>query len=588
MALDGIAIRSLILELKNLLLDGKIDKIHQPEKDEIILYVRSKGANHKLLLSASANDARAHLTQVHKSNPLQAPMFCMLLRKHLTNGRIVEIHQPELERVMEFHIESKNELGDLSIKKLTIEIMGKHSNIILINEENKILDSIKHVNFNVSRIREILPGKFYMNPPSQHKTNPLEVTQTNFIKILSGQSQGTKIDKALFNSFMGISLITAREICFRAKLDMDLYIAQLTEENYLTLFHSLYELLREIKTSSVQPCLVFDYNDTLIEFTPVKYSIYYAHRIKTFNTISEVIESFYRKRDIDYRLKQKSTETVKIIQTNLDRCYKKKEIQIRTLKDVEDREKYRMYGDIITANIYQLHAGQTHLNAPNFYSEDYQEVEIPLDPLLTPSENAQRYFKKYSKAKTTFVMVQEQMQLNDEEIVYLETLLNAVEHIESEEDIEEIKEELVESGYIRKRILKNKRKKSQQINPLHYISSDGFNIYVGKNNKQNDQLTLKTARTYDLWFHTKEIPGSHVIVQTDHKEVPQTTINEAGLLAAYYSKAKLSSNVPVDYTQRKNVKKPSGAKLGMVIYDNYKTLYVTPDETYIRQLKKES
>lgn len=583
MALDGIVISNIVYEIKQLLLGGRIDKIYQPESDEIILHTRGKGNSYRLLLTSHSTHPRLHFTSHNKKNPETPPMFCMLLRKHLSGGKILDVIQPDFERIVEFHIEALNEMGDLCTKKLIIEIMGRHSNIILTDSENRILDSIIHVSKDKSSVREVLPGRIYVRPPSQDKMNPLSVLNNDFANFLKG-TNGTKLQQSIYKSFSGISPIIASEICYKANLDTSLYLEELTEENKTALSNVMQHLFGLIKNNSFTPQIIFhpDTNEP-IEFSSIEMNQFIGYKKQKFDSISQVIELFYAEKDNLSRIKQKSNDIHKIIQNNLERCYKKKDLQIQKLKEVSNREYLRLYGELITANIYTITKGMNSFETINFYEEEQPKVTIPLDPTLTPSENAQKYFKQYNKAKRTHLALIEQLKQTEEEIQYLESLLTATESSTDESDINDIRYELKEQGYLK---MRNPKKSKAQLKskPLHFYSSDGFDIYVGKNNRQNDDLTLRFASPTDLWFHTKDIPGSHVIIKTQNKEVPHTTIIEAANLAAFYSKAKTSSNVPVDYTQKKHVKKPNGAKPGMVIYDHYNTIYITPDESKIKNL----
>lgn len=578
MALDGFTIYKLVEEFRETLLNGRIDKIMQPEPDEIIIPIRNNSKNYKLLLTASPSNPRVHLINYNKENPAQAPMFCMLLRKHLSNGKIIDIVQPQFERIIEFHIESMNELGDWCTKKLLIEVMGRHSNIILINEENKILDSIKHVNSQTSRVREVLPGRSYESPPSQNKKNPLTLSKEEFLFLAKEAQSGVEIGKFLFKNLMGFSQILVREVCYRLNLFEDEWVSALTLEQ----LERIYEMINSILITPIAPYLYYE-NQEIIDFSPMDMVVYNSRTKVDAPSISQAIDTFYYTKDKQFRLKQKSAAISKLVQMHLDRLYKKKSVLYQELEDVADRELYKIYGDLIVSNIYHLSLGQTLFRTANYYSENYDEVEIPLERTKTPSENAQRYYKKYVKAKNTFKMAHEQLELAEEDIRYLESLIHAISHVDTEADIEEIRDELVEAGYLQKRkgTKKGKVKPKQNSQYVHYVSSDGFHIYVGRNNKQNDELTFKFARAEDIWLHVKDIPGSHVIIKTDRKEVSNDVIEIAANIAAYYSKGKTSSKVPVDYTQRKNVKKPNGAKPGMVIYEQYNTVVVTPNEQEI-------
>lgn len=582
MALDGVVLSNIIYELKDLLLGGRVDKIYQPEKDEIIMSVRSLGSNYKILFTSNASHARVHLTKIQKDNPATPPIFCMVLRKHIAGGKIVDISQPNFERILNVDIEALNEMGDTTVKRLVIEIMGKHSNIMLLDENETIIDSIKHISHDTSSVREVLPGKKYVLPPSQDKLNILQLDEKSFKDILS-LKKGVKVQSLIYQSYSGISPALASEICFRAKVCADNYSEQLNESDIKNLFNTLNNLKTIIIQNKFKPEIIID-SQKIIDFSSIEMTQYENYTKQKYNSISELIEKFYADKDSSSRMKQKAHDLHKLLMSNIERCIKKKEIQNKTLKDVEQRDKWKLYGELITANAYAIQKGMTNFETVNFYDENLTLIKIKLDPELTPIENAQKYFNKYNKAKRTFTALQEQITQSDSELEYLETTLSSLDNSADEQNIIEIHSELAEEGYIKKRKAK-KGEKFKKSKPMHYISSDEFDIYVGKNNHQNDELTLRFASSNDMWLHTKDIPGSHVIIKTKGFGIPESTIEEAAILAAFYSKGRNSSNVAVDYTIKKNVKKPNGAKPGMVIYEEYKTLYVTPDEEIIKTFK---
>ena len=572
MAFDTLCVKKIVAELSEKLLDARIDKIYQPEKDELLFAVRTKTETLHLVLSASANNARIHFTDKLKENPLTAPMFCMLLRKHLTGGRIISVSQPEYERIIEFTIESRDELGDLTKKHLTAEITGRNSNIILTNADYKIIDSIKHVDFTQSSVRQILPNIPYALPPKQDKLPILSDEIKNL--VLDFSADGKRPENAIMDAVSGISPLTAREIVYSVLGTNSLLISEISEEKKekLTLF------VRDFsKKLQFAPCIVYDGNGKPAEFSAIAISQYGKGFDTVFyNSMSEVIDIFYRRRDELDRIRQKSSAITKLLKNNIERCAKKLSIQQKTLKDAENKEKFKIYGDLVTANIYKITKGDTSVILENYYEDGSPAVKIELMSNLSPSQNAQRYYKLYSKLKNAEIEVKKQITATLSELEYFESTLALTENLTSEADINAVKSELTELGYF-KRQKSLKRQKEASAKPLHFVSSDGFDIYVGKNNTQNDYLTLKFANSMDFWFHTKQIHGSHTIIKLGiKKEIPDSTILEAAQLSAYYSKARQSSQVPVDYTQIKNVKKPNGAKLGMVIYDNYNTLYVTP------------
>lgn len=587
MALDGFVISNIIYELKENILDGRIDKIYQPEHDEIIMQIRSKGNTYKLLLTANASSPRIHFTKTQKENPINAPLFCMVLRKYLSSGKIINITQPNFERIVNIHVESINELGDYSEKVLTFEIMGKHSNIILIDDKSNILESIKHISHNKSSVREVLPGKKYVLPPSQNKKNPLKTNKNEFLSIFK-DSTPSSIQQIIYKSYNGVSPILSSEICNSANLDSSLDSSQISENEINSLYINFNKYINYILKNIYNPQIVYTENGSILDFTAFDFSMFKHLEKNFFQSISELLEFFYKKKDLHYRLRQKSQDLKKLISQNIERCIKKKEIQQKTLNKIENRDKLKLYGELITSNIYIIKKGMTKVSLNNFYSESYEEVKIPLDPNLTPSENAQKYFKKYNKEKRTFIALCDQIKQNNEELSYLESVLNSVQTCSDENDIKEIRIELSEQGLIKnnKTNKKNKQNSNKKSKPLHFMSSDGFHIYVGKNNTQNDELTLRFAKPLDMWLHTKEIAGSHVIIVSNGKQISDTALNEAANLAAFYSKASNSSLVPVDYTNKKYVKKPNGAKPGMVIYETNKTAYITPNEKLIESMTK--
>ncbi len=590
MALDGITTASIVQELKTLLLGGRVDKIHQPLQDEISFQVRGvkqadeQKYNPKILLSANPNNPRIHITQTTKENPMKAPLFCMVLRKYIAGGKITDIYQPNFERIIIIKVESANEMGDKTEKHLILEIMGKHSNIILTDENMKILDSIKRISYEKSSVREVLPSKPYIFPPSQNKINPLEESKEHFLSIIHMQ-EGRKIQEFIYQSYSGISPIMASEICHRANLQASMTCAEMTDSFSEALFQAFFSTMAEIENQNFSYHIYYNQND-MLDFAVLEMQQFQAYQKKSFHTISELLEGFYAERDHIYHIKQKSSDMRRIIQINLERCIRKKELQLKTRKDTKNMDKWKKKGELITANIYSISQGMTLLTTTDFYEEDLPTIEIALDPTKSPSENAQAYFSKYNKAKRTLIALEEQEKQNNEEMAYLESVLNALDVAKDIADLTEIRSELAQSGFMKKQVHKKGSVKIQKSKPLHYISSDGFHIYVGKSNLQNDELTLKFAHHTDIWLHTKEIAGSHVIIATNGTgEVPDTTLDEAGHLAAYFSKGKYGSMVAIDYTLRKNVKKPSGAKAGMVIYLTNRTIYITPDENKIQQLK---
>jgi predicted ribosome quality control (RQC) complex YloA/Tae2 family protein len=577
MAFDAAVVRCLVSELKEKLVNGRIDKIHQPEKDEITIHIRTLTDSFKLVLSASAAHPRVHFTEVSKKNPISAPMFCMLLRKHIGSGKITAVEQIGFERIIRISVESYDELGDLTTKYLIAEIMGRHSNIILTNQDMKIIDCIKHIDFTISSVRQLLPALEYVLPPAQDKTDLINIEETASIDF---SSPVQSVDKAILSSVAGISPLTARETVYRAFGRTDVKNGELTDSGKNKILYEIVRLSKTVTSNSFTPTMLIDASSgKLMDFsvTPIKQYEELVRAVE-FDSISELLDTFYKTRDMHERMRQKSADLVKLLSNNIERVSKKLVILNKTLSDSENKAKYKIYGDLLMANLYALEQGQKEAEVINYYEDNAPTVKIQLDPQFTPSQNAQRYYKKYNKAKTAEVEAAKQITSAKSDLEYLESTLAAVETADTESDLNAIRAELIAEGYIHRKINQKKQKQAAS-KPMHFVSSDGFDIYVGKSNSQNDYLTLKFANSSDLWFHTKNIHGSHTVIKLGlDKDVPKSTVTEAAQIAAYYSKGRNSSQVPVDFTQIKNVKKPNGAKPGMVIYDNYNTIYVTPKE----------
>lgn len=587
MPFDGIVVKNVVNELSELLQGGRIEKIFQPEADEIVLNIRAKGRNHKLVMSASASFPRIHITEAAKDNPASPPVFCMLLRKHLSGGRIVDIGFHDYERIVTIQVESMNELGDLSIKKLIIEIMGKHSNIILVNNEDKIIDSIKHIDSEVSSVREVMPARPYLLPPAQDKMSPGKLNMDFLVhqSIENPSDPGINLEKYLLNNIKGFSPLLCREVCYRSGLDNKLPVSNLSKDGAEQLKKALEEITGKIIDNKFTPCIIYgdEAGSSPVDFHCLE--IHQYENVRYLPSISRVLDMFYSLKNKAERLKQKKSGLYKVLNNSIDRCSKKLAIQQEKLREVADREKLKLYGELITSNIYCIPRDSKSVSLLNYYSENNEHVEIPLDENLTPQENAQRYFKQYAKAKSAFTFTKRQLEETLKELEYLESVLLLLENCSTLQEIEEVRQELVEQGYLTAKRKESAKKHDKVSPPLHFKSSDGLDILVGKNNRQNDLLTMKMASSNDIWLHTRNIPGSHVIIRKLQHDIPDSTLLEAAVLAAYYSKAKLSSNVPVDYTTVKNIKKPGGAKPGMVIYENFKTVIVTPDENIAKRLR---
>ena len=572
MAFDGITIAAMVKELNDYLAGGRINKIAQPETDELLLTCRGPKGNCRLLLSASASLPLIYFTQKNKPSPLTAPNFCMLLRKHLSSARFLSITQPSLERVIRFELEHLNELGDLCRKYLIIEIMGKHSNIIFCDEDYKILDSIKHVSSHMSSVREVLPGRQYFIPQTQEKLNPWNLTEETFYtQVLS---KPTQIARALYTSLTGISPVMAHEICTRASLDGDEPTETLDENSKLHLYGTLNRILDQVKEGDFHPNIIFR-DQIPVEYSVLPMSQYQTgHTTKGYPSVSSMLEQYYAQKNIVTRIRQKSSDLRRIVQTALERNSKKYSLQLKQLKDTGKKEKYKVYGELINTYGYGLEDGCKSFQALNYYTNE--EIAVPLDPSLSPQANAKKYFEKYAKLKRTEDALTTQIAETKEEIQHLESISASLDIALNESDLVQIKEELTQYGYIKKHSI-GKKKTSVKSKPFHYLSSDGYHIYVGKNNYQNDELTFKFATGNDWWFHAKGIPGSHVIVKSSDEELPDRVFEEAGSLAAYYSKGRTAPKVEIDYIQKKHVKKPNGSKPGFVVYYTNYSLMAVPD-----------
>lgn len=585
LAFDGILINTLTEEIREKILLGKIDKIHQPNRNTIIFYIRKPQKTYKLLLSNHPQTARFHITKKNKTNPASPPLFCMVLRKHLENGRLIDIQQKGLERIVYFIFENYNELGEKIKLTLVGEFMGKHSNLILINPAtNLILDSIKRLTHSVSQFREVLPGISYISPPPQNKLKPEQITESILVDKLMNKSTNMPVEKGLLNLISGISPQTAKELCIRGNIAPQTLIEYLGQYEYEKIMQSIIWLKIFLQEKKYSPIMILD-DKKPIAFAPFNLELYSSYPLIKYTTISELVEDFIGQKEETNRFKQKSTELEKVINKYLDRCHKKILLQQEKLIEGEKGKKYRIWGELLTANLYHLQQGEKAV-VKNFYNPSEEFLEIPMDAQFTPNENAQKYFKKYNKTKSGADNAKTQIQEIQEEINYLESIKESLIKCDNIQDLEEVRNELEEEGYVKKKTKRNLYKsKEQGSKPLVY-NMEGFTIYVGKNNKQNDFLTLKVARSNDIWLHTKDIPGSHVIIKNpENKDISEKIMDFAANLAAYYSKGKNSSLVPVDYTLKKYVKKPKGAKPGMVIYENQKTIYITPDTNLIKDLK---
>lgn len=578
MAFDGITVAALVKELRTTLLDGRINKIAQPESDEMLFTVKTPAGQKRLCLSASASLPLVYLTDENKPSPMTAPNFCMLLRKHINNGRIVDISQPMLERIIRFDIEHLNDLGDLCKKSLYMEIMGKHSNLIFCDDEGKIIDSIKHVSAQMSSVREVLPGREYFIPDTMHKHDPLSISFEDFRGTLLEKPM--PIGKAIYTSFTGISPVAAEEICYLAGIESSMTASDLSEDVCRHLFNQFDIYFEQVRQGTFDPVIYYE-NNQPVEFSCLEMTHFSRWEKKPFDSVSKMIHFYYAEKNTITRIRQKSVDLRKIVQTALERNRKKCDLQSKQLKDTEGRDKFKVYGELINAYGYGLAPDAKVLEVINYY--DGKLVKIPMDPSKTPQENAQHYFAKYNKQKRTFEALSELIEETKAEIHYLESVATALDIALSEDDLAQIKEELTNSGYIRRKFVKKRVK--YKSNPFHYLSSDGYHMYVGKNNIQNEDLTFHFATGNDWWFHAKGAPGSHVIVKSDGTPMPDRVFEEAGRLAAHYSKNRGNDKVEIDYIEKKHVKKTNGGKPGFVIYHTNYSLVIDSDISGIQLLE---
>ncbi len=579
MAFDGVTIAAVVKELNDTCLGGRLYKIAQPESDELLLTIKTGEGQRRLLLSADASLPLVYLTGQNKPSPMTAPGFCMLLRKHLQNGRITAVTQPGLERIIHIDVEHLDEMGDLCHKTLIVEIMGKHSNIIFCNEEGMILDSIKHVSGLVSSLREVLPGKPYFVAQTQDKLDPLSCEQEQFITALT--SRPAVLYKAIYQSYTGISPILAQEVCHRSGLDGDAPTAAFSPQELEKTYHVFREMMDRVQNGDFAPVIAYTGKQPA-EYAALPLTLYSQGQdtLQPYASVSALLEHYYAEKNTLTRIRQKSADLRRIVQTALERNVKKYDLQLQQIKDTEKRDKYRVYGELINTYGYNVPEGSKSMEALNYYTNEM--ITIPLDPDQTPAENAKRYFDKYGKLKRTFEALSTLTKEVKAEIEHLESISTALDIALLEEDLVQIREELAASGYIHKRGDKKEKVTSK---PFHYMSSDGFHMYVGKNNYQNDELTFKFASGGDWWFHAKGMPGSHVIVKCEGADtLPDRTFEEAAKLAAYYSKGRGQEKVEIDYIQKKHVKKPNGAKPGFVVYYTNYSMMIDDDISGLKQV----
>ena len=587
MSLDGIFAHVLASELNNQLKDTRVDKVFQPEKDEIILIMRGAGKNKRLLFCCEANSARVHLTNSAKENPMSAPMFCMLLRKHLGGARINSVSQTGVERAIEFEFETHNELGDKSIKYLIIEIMGRFSNIIFVDQNRIIIDAMKHVDLITSSQRQVLPRLIYEIPPVQNKINPLEITKEQLEFLIFNDDSNKKTDKFLLECFLGVSPIICRELCHRAGVT-DLAMNNLNQTQKQRFYFQVLNHIDNVKSNNVAPCILYDHKTRkplYFSYTSInQYGIKVQEQ--SVESFSELLDLYYSKKDEAERARQRSAQLLKVLVNHIERLAKKQDLLSAELISAKDREHLKIYGDLITANIYRINQGDSFAVVENYFDEDTKEINIPLDINLTPSKNAQKYYKEYRRKKTSQQHHIEQIEKTAVELDYLESVLDSLARAQNVRDLGEIKEELISQGYIisKDQPSKDKKKKKAGFNVLEFMSSTGNKMFCGKNNQQNDYLTFGLSKKIDVWLHVKNIHGAHVVVSSEDGTIDDATLFEAATIAATYSKGKDSSKVEVDYTQVKNVRRSPLKKPGMVFYTQQKTIVVSPDEDLCQKL----
>lgn len=569
MPMDGITVGFIARELKEKLVSGRIDKVVQPERDEIILTVRSQGENHPLLLSASAGCARAHITHIKKNNPLEPPMMCMLLRKHIMGGRVVDIRQYDCDRILEIVIEHLDEMGDVSQKIIICEFMGKHSNLIFVNKEGKIIESARRVTEEISSVREVLPGLRYERPPQHGKIPYDSVTARELLPRLA--QYGGMLHKALQSSVSGLSAQAAKEIVHRVTGDEE---ARIEPDALPETAERIADELRRILEEEFSPAVLLNEKGEPMDVLAFPYRSRTHLGCTHYSSLSEALDEFYRSRDAAERIKQKSAALHRVLKNNIERCEKKKALHLEALAGSKHMDEYRIKGELLTASIHMAAKGAPSVELINYYDPECAPITVELDVKLSPAQNAQRYFKLYQKARSAQKLAQEQLDKTEEELAYLENQMENLRKSTDESELAEIRAELAQFGYVKQAQNRRQIKQLPPSKPLHFVSKSGIDILVGKNNVQNDKLTF-TANANEIWLHAKDMPGSHVIIVSEDPD--DATLLEAALLAAKYSKGANSSLVPVDYTRRKFVKKPSGAKPGFVIYTHQKTLYVTPE-----------
>ena len=585
MPLDALCLSGVVAELKPILTGAKIDKVHQPGRDEIILALRLGRGNGRLLLSASPNHPRLQMTELSRENPDAPPMFCMLLRKHLMGGRILSVEQPHLERIVELRLEVLDELGDRKERRLILEAMGRRANLVLVDDQGRIVDCLRRVDGDMSAQRQLLPGLFYRLPPAMDKADPTALDGAEWLRQVEQAPGESRVDHWLLDTFGGWSPLVCREIAFRAGGRVDVTFDELGPQGRVRVAEAAEMLLNSVKENGFTPTVIS------IEKRPKDFTFFPAEQYEeagecaAYPTFSALMDRFYEQRENQERIRQKGQDLIRSVTNARDRTARKIANQQRELDATQDRERLRQFGDIITSNLHTMERGMATLRALDFYDPEGAEVDIKLDPLLTPQQNAAKYYKEYNKAKTAEEMLTIQLEKGRRELDYLNSVLENITLAEGERDLQEIRQELADTGYLRRQTKGKDKGRRLSPEPMEFRSTAGLRISVGKNNVQNDLLTCKQAFKSDIWFHTQKIHGSHVILWTGGAQPDLQSLNEAACLAAWFSQGRESGKVPVDYTPVKYVKKPAGARPGMVVYTTYETAWVTPDEGLVKRLR---
>lgn len=591
MPLDAVCLLGTVREIDARIVGGRIDKIYQPERDEIVLSIRLMHGGVKLLLSVGAGAPRMHFIETARENPAAPPMFCMLLRKHLQGAKIVSVTSPDMERMAIITCDTVDEMGVPSKKYVAVELMGKYSNIILYDAEGRILDAVKRIDGDTSGKRQVLPGLFYRMPPPQDKSNLLEVSRAGVTAAIHAAQDDTAIDRWILGHFKGLSPLLCRELACRACGETEKQMCDLTDSERASLADVFADFVQMIEDNRLKPYLLTRAEDgEVFDYTVMPVTQYGALMQNTqAESFSKLLADFYEKKSSVERIRRRAQNMTHTIQNARDRVRRKLAAQRKELSSSQKRDKYKRRGDLITANLYQIAPGSRKVKVIDYFDPNCPEIELDLDIRLSPQQNAQKQFKLYTKAKNAEEKLTEQIMQGEQELLYLDSVLEAITEAENLTDLAQIHEELVATGYLSAKQDKKKRRHAKPVQgkPFHYRTSDGFDIFAGKNNTQNDLLTLKTAFKSDIWFHTQKIHGSHVILVCDGREPTNEAMTEAAEIAAWHSQARGSAQIPVDYSQVRNIKKPNGAKPGMVIYHVYQTAFVTPEEKKIEKMRVE-